>query len=66
MSIIRSGRYYDHGVYVVSDIISGFQNSDIRNYMSKPNRNTDLEDGQRLIVPSIGDNDIIDVEVLET
>ena len=66
MSVIRSGRYYDYGVYVVNDILSGFNNSDMRNYMNKPNHNNDLEDGQRLIVPSIGDNDNIDVEVLDT
>ena len=66
MSVIRSGRYYDYGVYVVNDILSGFNNSDMRNYMNKTVRRNDPEAGTKLIVPTIGEDNIVDVEVIET
>lgn len=66
MSVIRSGRYYDYGVYIVNDILAGFQNSDMRNYMNKPDRFKDPEVSTNAIVPGTGEGDIIDVEVLET
>lgn len=66
MSVIRSGRYYDYGVYVVNDILSGFNNSDMRNYMNKTDRRNDPEAGTKLIVPTIGEDNIVDVEVIET
>ena len=64
MGIISSGRYYDHAVYVVNDILSGFPNNN-HNYLNSRYHNNDKKSDAANTAPPISENEIIDVEVID-